>query len=415
VISNSAVPPDQHGSRQREPGGWVAGLRASSRSPEPSLAAAELARQPGPAHGVVHRADAADATGPADATRPAAAGLGSVLPTSGATEDSPAGPLGPLLQLPGVTDVLVNAPHEVWLDRGFGLERAAIRFPDDGAVRRLGQRLAATVGRRLDDGSPFLDAALPDGVRLHAVLPPLAPATMLSLRVLGRHRWALASLVSPPVADLLAAVVSARLAFLISGGTGTGKTTLLGALLGVLPPSERVVLIEDARELVTPHPHLIRLVTRVANIEGAGAVGLRELVRQALRMRPDRLVVGEFRGAETVDLLIALNTGHEGAAATVHANAAAQVPARLIALGHLGGLPAAVTTELLRSAVDVLVHLRRSSVGERHVAEVAVLHEAGRELRVAPAWSSAKGSMAAADALVGLLAARGVPAPAVLR
>src|SRR5262249_1528101 len=222
------------------------------------------------------------------------------------------------------------------------VERSVVAFADDAAVRRLAQRLAAAAGRRLDDASPFVDATLPDGTRLHAVLPPITPATTLSLRVLARRRFELRELVDAQVATLLRAIVAARLTLVISGGTGTGKTTLLGALLGCVPPSERLVVIEDAAELVSGHPHVGRLVTRTANVEGSGAIGLRELVRQALRMRPDRLVVGEFRGAEIVELLVALNTGHEGGAATLHANAAADVPARLYALGALGGVfPAA--------------------------------------------------------------------------
>ncbi len=231
-----------------------------------------------------------------------------------------AGPLEPLLALRGVSDVLVNAPDSVWLDRGHGLERAQVTFPDDTAVRRLAQRLAAAAGRRLDDAQPFVDATLVDGTRLHAVLPPLCPTTTLSLRVLAREPLSLAALaargtVPADVAEVLGAVAQARLAFVVTGGTGAGKTTLLGAMLGLVAPAERLVVIEDAAEIVLDHPHAVRLVTRTANVEGAGAIGLRDLVRQSLRMRPDRLVVGEFRGAEMVELLVALNTGHEGGAA----------------------------------------------------------------------------------------------------
>jgi pilus assembly protein CpaF len=291
-----------------------------------------------------------------------------------------AGPLEQLLCLPDVTDVLVTAPDSVWIDRGHGLERVDVRFPDDGAVRRLAQRLVAASGRRLDDACPYADACLPDGTRLHAVLPPLVPATALSLRVLARHRFSLDDLIARgtvpgPAAGLLRAALEARLAFVLSGGTGTGKTTLLGALLAEAGPRERLVVIEDATELVIAHPHVVRLVTRAANVEGAGAVGLRELVRQALRMRPDRLVVGEFRGAEMVELLVALNTGHEGGAATVHANSAADVPARLTALGALGGLSPAAVAPLVASALDLVVHLRRGADGLRRVDEVGLLRQ----------------------------------------
>jgi len=323
-------------------------------------------------------------------------------------ELSGAGPLEPLLRLPGVTDVLVNRPDEIWLDRGRGLERAPVRFADDVAVRRLAQRLATAAGRRLDDASPCVDAVLPDGTRLHAVLPPITTHAALSLRVLARRRFELADLVARPVAALLRAIVAARLAIVISGGTGTGKTTLLGALLGCVPPAERLVVIEDAREVVTSHPHVVRLVTRAPNVEGAGAVGLRELVRQALRMRPDRLVVGEFRGAEMVELLVALNTGHEGGAATLHANAAVDVPARLAALGALGGLSRAAVTSQVASALDVVVHLRRGSSGRRRVVEIGLLERAGDELTASPAWSSGHGAGARWDVLVERLTERGV-------
>jgi pilus assembly protein CpaF len=243
---------------------------------------------------------------------------------------------------------------------------------------------------------------------LHAVLPPLAEHTTISLRVLARRRPDLGALVAsgtmpPAVADLLTTLVRARVAFVITGGTGSGKTTLLAALLALVPPAERILLIEDAPELAVAHPHVVRLVTRGANVEGAGAVGLRELVRQALRMRPDRLVVGEFRGAEVVELLVALNTGHEGGAATLHANSAADVPARFAALGALAGLPAPAVTSLVASALQVVLHLRRGPDGGRRLAEIAVLTRDGDALAARPAWSSADGDRAAAERLHGLV------------
>jgi pilus assembly protein CpaF len=337
------------------------------------------------------------------------------LSRSMAAELTGAGPLEPLLALPGVTDILVNAPDQIWLDRGSGLERCSVRFADDAAVRRLAQRLAGAAGRRLDDAAPYVDAALPDGTRLHAVLPPVSVHTTVSLRVLARRRFALDELAVPPVASLLRSVVAARLAVLISGGTGTGKTTLLGALLGCAGPGERLVVIEDAAELVIEHPHVVRLVTRAANTEGAGGIGLADLVRQALRMRPDRLVVGEFRGAELVDLLAALNTGHEGGAATVHANSAADVPARLAALGALGGLSAGAVTSQAISAIDVVVQLRRDRAGLRSVAEVGLLGASAAALTVTPVWTARSGATAAAEELVGLLADRDIDPPELLR
>ncbi len=331
-----------------------------------------------------------------------------------------AGPLEPLLALPGVTDVLVNSPGEVWLDRGRGPERAPVRFPDDAAVRRLAQRLATAAGRRLDDAAPFVDAALPDGTRLHAVLPPLTRHTTVSLRVLAREPRQLSDLVRlgampEQVSELLRAVVHARLAFAVTGGTGAGKTTLLGALLGQVPAGERVLVIEDAAELVIAHGHVVRLVTRPANVEGAGEIGLRQLVRQALRMRPDRLVVGEFRGAEMVELLVALNTGHDGGAATLHANSAADVPARVTALGALGGLNPAAVASLVSSALQLVVHLRRTRDGTRVVAELALLERTEHGLGVVAVWSPATGVAAGAARLARLLADRGEAVPELLR
>jgi pilus assembly protein CpaF len=289
-----------------------------------------------------------------------------------------AGPLEPLLRTPDVTDVLVNGPDRVYLDRGAGLELTPVRFPDEEAVRRLAQRLAALGGRRLDDATPYVDLRLPDGTRFHAVLAPLSrPGTLVSLRVPRPRTFSLDELVAlgtltSDTAALLDAVVDARLAFLVSGGTGSGKTTLLAALLSRVAPAERIVLVEDASELRPEHPHVVALEGRPANIEGAGAVEVRSLVRQALRMRPDRLVVGEVRGAEVVDLLAALNTGHEGGCGTLHANSAVDVPARVEALALAAGLGRAAAHSQLASAVHVVLHLARGPDGTRRLRQVAV-------------------------------------------
>ncbi|HET7691164.1 MAG TPA: TadA family conjugal transfer-associated ATPase [Nocardioidaceae bacterium] len=294
-----------------------------------------------------------------------------------------AGPLEALLRDDGVTDVLVNGPAAVYVDRGRGLEPVHSPFPDDGAVRRLAQRLATAAGRRLDEAAPFVDARLPDGTRLHAVLAPIArPGTVLSLRIPRRRVFTLAELVASGAvtaegARLLDGVVEQRLAFLVTGGTGTGKTTLLDALLSLVPPGERIVIVEDASELRPDHPHVVGLEARRANVEGVGEVALQALVRQALRMRPDRLVVGEVRGAEVVDLLAALNTGHEGGCGTVHANSAADLPSRIEALALAGGLPQHAAHSQLASAIDVVLHLRRARDGRRALAEIAVLERAG--------------------------------------
>lgn len=277
------------------------------------------------------------------------------------TELTGAGLLDPLLRLPGTTDVLVTAPDAVWVDGGNGLYRTEIRFADEEAVRRLAQRLALAAGRRLDENQPWVDGQLTclgsDPVRLHAVLPPVAAGgTCLSLRVLRPVDQDLDALIdtgaiAEPAARLLDQILRARLAFLISGGTGAGKTTLLAALLGAVDAGERIVCVEDAAELAPRHPHLVKLVARGANVEGVGVVTVRDLVRQALRMRPDRIVVGEVRGDEVVDLLAALNTGHDGGAGTVHANSPAEVPARLEALAGAGGLSRAALHSQLAAAV----------------------------------------------------------------
>ena len=318
-----------------------------------------------------------------------------------------AGRLESLLELPGVTDVLVNGPDEVYVDCGEGLRRTEVTFESATEVRALAYRLAASAGRRLDDAQPFVDAHLPDGTRLHAILPPLAQQPTICLRVLGRRRLELADLVavsalSAEVADLLDAIVASRLTFLISGGTGSGKTTVLGALLGRVPADQRIVTIEDAAEIVSSHPHVVRLVARTANIEGAGEVGVRELVRQSLRMRPDRIVVGEFRGAEIVDLLAALNTGHTGGGATVHANGIDDVAARLEALGALGGLGRDALSAQAAAAFDVVIHLDRDRAGRRYLSGIGWLVRSVAGMEVLDAWSASTGPGPAAP----LLAAR---------
>ena len=294
------------------------------------------------------------------------------------------GPLQQLLADESVTDVLVNAPDEVWLDRGGGLVRADVEFADDQAVRRLAQRLALSAGRRLDVASPTVDARLPGGVRLHAVLAPVSPTgTLISLRVARRRVFLLPELVAlgtvaVGLAEVLVALVEARVSLLVTGGTGTGKTTFLAALLSLVPPRERVVIIEECGELAPQHPHVVRLEARNANAEGAGAVDLRQLVREALRMRPDRIVVGEVRGGEVVELLAALNTGHDGGAGTVHASTSAAMPARLEALALAAGLPRAALHSQLVAGVQVVVHMVRGADGVRVVREVGCVR-AGRE------------------------------------
>ena len=337
------------------------------------------------------------------------------------TELTGAGILEPLLCADGTTDVLVTAPDAVWIDDGNGLRRSSIRFADEAAVRRLAQRLALSAGRRLDEAQPWVDGQLTGlgtgqfSVRLHAVLPPIAVGgTCLSLRVLRPATQDLAALtrsgaIAPEAAALLEGIIAARLALLISGGTGAGKTTLLAAVLGAVAAGERIVCVEDAAELAPAHPHLVKLVARCANVEGVGEVPVRQLVRQALRMRPDRIVVGEVRGAEVVDLLAALNTGHDGGAGTVHANSAAEVPARLEALAALGGLDRATSHSQLAAAVQVVLHVSRDRTGARRLTEIGVLERGddGR-VRVVNAWHADTGSSCGRERLTTLLRSRGL-------
>jgi pilus assembly protein CpaF len=324
-----------------------------------------------------------DSTSLAAAVRDEAptAGLTTLLDVAGTlgAELSGAGPLEPLLAEPGVTDVLVNGAGPVWVDSGEGPRASGLEMPDEETARRLAVRLVAAGGRRLDDAAPYADARLPNGVRVHAVIPPLAPdGTCISLRVPPRRVFSLEALVAaeslPPAgADLLRRLMAARLAFLVTGGTGTGKTTVLSSLLSLAAPSERIVLVEDAAELRPAHPHVVRMESRPANSEGVGAVSLDVLVRQALRMRPDRLVVGEVRGGEVLDLLAALNTGHEGGCSTVHANRAEHLPARIESLCGQAGVPRAAAHSLLVAAVDVVLHLFRGTDGRRRMAGLGVL------------------------------------------
>ncbi|HEY9408057.1 MAG TPA: TadA family conjugal transfer-associated ATPase [Jiangellaceae bacterium] len=328
------------------------------------------------------------------------------------------GPLDALIRAPGVTDVLVNAPGEVWVDRGHGLTRASVRFRDEAEVRALARRLAASAGRRLDDAVPFVDARLAGGVRLHAVLPPIAPdGTLVSLRIPALRPFVLDDLVrsatvAPGLEPWLRAIVEFRLAFLVSGGTGAGKTTVLAALLAAADPGERIILVEDSGELRPSHAHVLRLEARAPNVEGVGRVGLDDLVRQALRMRPDRLVVGEVRGAEIIDLLAALNTGHEGGCGTIHANSADDVPARMEALGIAAGLPRDAVAAQAVSAIDVVLHLVRDAHGRRRVSQLRVLvPSAGGGMRMEPAFDVDEAGVivegGGADVLRDALGARG--------
>lgn len=305
-------------------------------------------------------------------------GMSEPIETTPQPAPDPLGPLGAVLRRPGVTDMVVNGPGEVWCDRGLGLERVDVPFADAAAVRDLAVRLASAGGRRLDDASPLVDARLPDGTRLHAALPPIADGcALISLRTVRRSPFTIADLVTAgmvPAAleTTLLGLVRSRASVLISGATGAGKTTLLASLLSLVDPGERIVVIEEGGEVMPAHPHVVRLVERRANVDGAGEIGLARLVREALRMRPDRIVLGECRGAEVRDVLTALNTGHRGGMSTIHANSAVDVPARLTALGSLAGMGREAVALHASAAFDAVVHVRRDAAGRR-VAQVGML------------------------------------------
>jgi pilus assembly protein CpaF len=357
--------------------------------------------------------------GPVTPSRVAAAvhATGRMLGTSGAlaavdTISAELNGLGPLEQLardPLITDIFVNGPEDVWFDRGQGLQRAAVVFAGEAQVRALAARLIAAGGRRLDDSSPCVDVRLDGGYRVHAVLPPISTAgTLLSVRIRREEVFTmdelrLGGMFTPPVQIVLEAIMARHLSFLISGATGSGKTTLLSTMLGLSSPEERLVLIEDASELNPVHPHVVSLESRHGNLEGGGILGLGELVRQALRMRPDRLIVGECRGAEVRDLLTALNTGHTGGGGTIHANTASAVPARLVALGALAGLSPQAVRLQMSSALDVVIHLERAAHGRR-VASIGVLVESASATAVVPAIIDKKGKLEQGDGWSALAA-----------
>jgi len=287
------------------------------------------------------------------------------------------GPLEELLFLPGLTDILVNRFDDVWIDRGNGLEKTDIRFASESAAQEFAKRVATRGHRRLDEAQPFVDIQTDAGLRFHAILPPISPAGItISIRTPLRKSLTLEDMVAAGNLDqetylALNYVIDSQKNFVVSGGTGSGKTTLLSAMLAKVSASQRIVLIEDTSELSIPHPHVVSVQARLANSEGVGGITMTDLVRQALRMRPDRIVVGEVRGQEVSDLLLALNTGHKGSATTIHADNAASVPTRIEALGLLAGLPREAIHAQMFSAFDVVIQMRNTQDGERGVAEIA--------------------------------------------
>ncbi|MSO46622.1 MAG: CpaF family protein [Thermoleophilia bacterium] len=303
-----------------------------------------------------------------------------------------AGPLAPLLMNPEVGEVVVNGPFDVWVELDGKLRRVDTRFRDSLELRQTAVRLVSACGRRIDDATPMVDARLPDGSRVNVVLPPLAvDGPLITIRRFGTAALRFSDLVargaiSSEQARDLTTLVRGRRNTLISGGTGTGKTTLLGALTGLVPASERIVTVEDAAELSVQAEHVARLEARPANVEGRGAIDLRQLVRNALRMRPDRLIVGEIRGGEAIDLLLAMNTGHDGSLATIHANGPDDALRRLETMALMGGvdIPHTAIREQIASAVHAVVHVVRSPDGGRSVASIHSVERegAGWQIRV---------------------------------
>ncbi|TMK23944.1 MAG: CpaF family protein [Actinobacteria bacterium] len=288
------------------------------------------------------------------------------------------GPLERLLADDTVSEIMVNAPNDVWIEREGILHKTTVRFSDESQLRRIINKMVAEVGRRIDEAQPMVDARLPDGSRINAVIPPLSlSGALLTIRKFGAERLDIDALVrlgtlTPDTADLLRRCVRARLNMLISGGTGTGKTTLLNALSAAIPESERIVTIEDAAELRLAQRHVLRLECRPKNIEGEGEVAIRDLLRNTLRMRPDRIVVGEVRGAETLDMLQAMNTGHDGSLSTVHANSPRDALARVETMVLMAGydLPLRAIRQQVASALDLIIQLERVHDGSRKVMAI---------------------------------------------
>jgi pilus assembly protein CpaF len=288
------------------------------------------------------------------------------------------GPLEPLMQDPAVSDILVNGSKEVYVERRGKLERTRVIFRDDAHLLQIIERIVSAVGRRVDESSPMVDARLPDGSRVNAVIPPLAlDGPVLSIRRFAADPYRMTDLIefgtlTSGLAEILRAAVQARLNILVSGGTGAGKTTMLNVLSNAIPNTERIVTIEDSAELQLQQEHVVRVETRPANIEGQGAVTQRDLLRNALRMRPDRIVVGEVRGPEVLDMLQAMNTGHDGSLSTVHANSTRDALSRLETMVLMSGisLPVRAMRDYVASALDLMIHVARLSDGTRKVTRV---------------------------------------------
>lgn len=286
------------------------------------------------------------------------------------------GPLETIMQRTDITDVLIHGDGRVFIDSAAGLTFVGKLFSDATSVRSYAQRLAMQAGRRLDDAQPYVDAKLADGNRMHALLPPIAVGgPQLSIRIPSRKPFSFTELIAQQCLTLTAAadlteLIKNRDSFLVIGATGAGKTSLLASLLGAVAPTERMVVVEESTELRIDHPHLVQLEAKSATADGVGAIGMSELVRQTLRMRPDRIVIGEIRGAEVLELLLAINTGHSGSAATLHANSAIEVPARIAALGLLAGISPDLSGQWLLHGISKIIQIKKIS-GLRVVTAIA--------------------------------------------
>ena len=288
------------------------------------------------------------------------------------------GPLERLLADDSITEVMCNGPDDVWIERGGKLYETTVRFTDESHLRRIINKIVSQIGRRIDESSPMVDARLPDGSRVNAVIPPLSlSGPLMTIRKFSRRRLSLEDMInigslSESSVEFLTRCVEAQMNMLISGGTGSGKTTLLNALSSAIPNNERIVTIEDAAELQLHQRHVLRLEARPPNIEGEGHIPIRDLVRNSLRMRPDRIVVGEVRGAEALDMLQAMNTGHDGSLSTVHANSPRDALARVETMVLMAGydLPVRAIRQQVCSALDLIVHLERLEDGTRRVTAI---------------------------------------------
>jgi pilus assembly protein CpaF len=288
------------------------------------------------------------------------------------------GPLERLLPDPTISEIMVNGPHDIWIERRGLISRTSLNFTDDSHLRRIITKMVGQVGRRVDESSPMVDARLPDGSRINAIIAPLSlSGPLLTIRKFDQGRFALEELIAintltSDSADFLSRCIKADMNILISGGTGSGKTTLLNALSSAVPDTDRIITIEEAAELQLSQQHVLRLESRPKNIEGEGEITIRELVRNSLRMRPDRIIVGEVRGAEALDMLQAMNTGHEGSLSTIHANSPRDSLSRLETMVLMAGfeLPVKAIRQQISSALDVIVQLDRLDDGTRHVTEI---------------------------------------------